>query len=89
MTIHISHRIWAVVTAVLLILLALKLRYTQSHIMRNSGYLLLFFVIVQVGLGMSNVVMNLPLGIAVSHNGGAALLLLTLVFINYALWRKV
>jgi cytochrome c oxidase assembly protein subunit 15 len=26
--------------------------------------------------------------VAVAHNGGAALLLLTLVFINYALWRK-
>ncbi|WP_137223736.1 heme A synthase [Shewanella sp. MEBiC00475] len=88
MTIHVSHRIWAVVTAITLIILALKLRFAQSHIMRNSGYLLLFLVIAQVGLGISNVVMNLPLGIAVSHNGGAALLLLTLVFINYALWRK-
>jgi cytochrome c oxidase assembly protein subunit 15 len=88
MTIHISHRIWALVTAITLIVLALKLRYAQSHIMRNSGYLLVLLVIVQVGLGMSNVVMNLPLGIAVSHNAGAALLLLTLVFINYALWRK-
>jgi len=88
MTIHVSHRVWAVVTAITLILLALKLRYAQSHVMRNSGYLLLLLVITQVGLGISNVVMNLPLGIAVSHNAGAALLLLTLVFINYALWRK-
>jgi cytochrome c oxidase assembly protein subunit 15 len=88
MTIHVSHRIWAVVTAIMLIVLALKLRYAQSHIMRNSGYLLVLLVIAQVGLGISNVVMNLPLGIAVSHNGGAALLLLTLVFINYALLRK-
>ncbi|MCT8988511.1 COX15/CtaA family protein [Shewanella phaeophyticola] len=88
MTIHVTHRIWAVVTAAMLIWLAMKLRYSHSHIMRNSGYLLLLLVIMQVGLGISNVVMNLPLGIAVSHNAGAAFLLLNLVFINYALWRK-
>lgn len=88
MTIHISHRMWGVLTALTLIWLAIKLFKSQSQIMRNSAYLLIFLVIAQVGLGIANVVLHLPLGVAVSHNGGAALLLLTLVFINYALWRK-
>lgn len=88
MTIHVTHRIWGLVTAITLIWLAIKLLKSHSNTMRNSAYLLILLVIVQVGLGISNVVMHLPLGIAVSHNGGAALLLLTLVFINYALWRK-
>jgi heme a synthase len=88
MTIHVSHRIWGLVTALTLLWLAFKLFSAQSQVMRNSGYLLVVLVIVQIGLGISNVVMHLPLGIAVSHNGGAALLLLNLVFINYALWRK-
>jgi cytochrome c oxidase assembly protein subunit 15 len=88
MTIHITHRIWGVFTAVMLVWLAFKLLKAQSSTMRTSAYLLILMVIVQVALGISNVVMNLPLGIAVSHNGGAALLLLTMVFINYALWRK-
>jgi cytochrome c oxidase assembly protein subunit 15 len=88
MTIHVSHRIWGVLTAVILIWLAIKLFKSQSQIMRNSASLLICLVITQVGLGIANVVLHLPLGIAVSHNGGAALLLLTLVFINYALWRK-
>ncbi|MBR9728075.1 heme A synthase [Shewanella intestini] len=88
MTIHVSHRLWAIVTAVVLLLLAFKLILSQSTTMRKSGYLLTLLVIVQVALGISNVVMHLPLGIAVSHNGGAALLLLTVVFINYAIVRK-
>lgn len=88
MTIHITHRIWGVFTAVMLVWLAFKLLKAQSSTIRTSAYLLILMVIVQVALGISNVVMNLPLGIAVSHNGGAALLLLTMVFINYALWRK-
>ncbi|MGS0689575.1 COX15/CtaA family protein [Shewanella sp. 30m-9] len=89
MTIHVAHRIGAVITAVMLLYLAFKLiRTANSNIMRNTAWLLVALVIVQVALGISNVVLHLPLGIAVSHNGGAALLLLTLVFINYALWRK-
>ena len=88
MTIHISHRIWGVLTAIILVWIAIKLLKAQSSTMRKSAFLLILLVIAQVALGISNVVMHLPLGIAVSHNGGAALLLLTMVFINYALWRK-
>lgn len=88
MTIHVSHRIWGVLTAIILVWFAIKLLKAQSTTMRKSAYLLILLVIAQVALGISNVVMHLPLGIAVSHNGGAALLLLTMVFINYALWRK-
>jgi len=36
-----------------------------------------------VGLGISNVLFHLPLPVAVAHNGGGALLLLTLVLVNY------
>lgn len=87
MTIHIAHRIGAIVTASLLLVLAYRL-FVSNAGMRALSLLLVGLVILQVGLGISNVVMHLPLGIAVSHNGGAALLLLTLVAINYFLWRK-
>ena len=40
----------------------------------------------QVALGISVVEFHLPLSVAVAHNGGAALLLLTLVAINHAVW---
>ena len=39
----------------------------------------------QVGLGISNVLLNLPLAVAVAHNGGGAALLLVLVLVNYRL----
>ncbi|ARD20537.1 COX15/CtaA family protein [Shewanella japonica] len=88
MTIHVTHRIWGIITAACLCWLAFKLLKAQSSVMRKSAWLLFALVVIQVGLGISNIVMHLPLGIAVSHNGGAALLLLTVIFINYALWRK-
>ncbi|ABV89315.1 COX15/CtaA family protein [Shewanella pealeana] len=89
MTIHVAHRVGAIITAAMLLYLAFKLITTaKSTTIRNAAWLLMALVFVQVGLGIGNVVLHLPLGIAVSHNAGAALLLLTLVFINYALWRK-
>ncbi|MDO6678097.1 heme A synthase [Shewanella sp. 4_MG-2023] len=88
MTIHVTHRIWGVITAACLVWLGFKLLKARSRTIRKSAWLLFALVIIQVGLGISNIVMHLPLGIAVSHNGGAALLLLTVIFINYALWRK-
>jgi heme a synthase len=88
MTIHVAHRFWALVTAVCLIALAVRLLKSRTSMMRKSGLVLILLVFLQVGLGIGNVVLHLPLGIAVSHNAGAALLLLTLVFINYALLRK-
>ncbi|MFC1519924.1 heme A synthase [Pseudomonadota bacterium] len=88
MTIHVTHRIWGMITAACLVWLGFKLLKARSHTIRKSAWLLFALVIIQVGLGISNIVMHLPLGIAVSHNGGAALLLLTVIFINYALWRK-
>jgi len=36
-------------------------------------------LIVQVSLGISNVVFSLPLSVAVAHNAGGALLLLVMV----------
>ncbi|MCD8550448.1 MULTISPECIES: COX15/CtaA family protein [Shewanella] len=86
MTIHIAHRVGAIITASLLLLLAYRLFFSTQ--LKALSLLLVALVILQVSLGISNVVMHLPLGIAVSHNGGAALLLLALVAINYFLWHK-
>lgn len=40
-------------------------------------------VLVSLALGLSNVYWHLPLAVAVAHNAGGALLLLTLVALNY------
>lgn len=89
MTIHVTHRLGAIVTAVMLLWLAYKLfTQSQSSYLKQSAVVLSLLLVLQIALGISNVVLHLPLGIAVSHNAGAAMLLLTMVFINYALWRK-
>ena len=46
---------------------------------------LLLALAVQVSLGVSNVLLHLPLAVAVAHNAGGAALLLVLVLINYRL----
>ena len=50
--------------------------------------LLLCLLLVQLGLGMANVLGGLPLLVAVAHNAGAAVLLVTMAVINFALRLK-
>ncbi|MBO2635128.1 COX15/CtaA family protein [Shewanella algae] len=89
MTIHIAHRIGALLTAILVLTLAFMLwRRADSSMLKRSALVLTLVLGLQLSLGLANVLLHLPLPVAVAHNGGAALLLLTLVFINYALWRK-
>jgi cytochrome c oxidase assembly protein subunit 15 len=52
------------------------------------GVLLGAVIVAQVALGIANVLAGLPLAIAVAHNAVAALLLVTLVMINFALSRN-
>lgn len=80
--IHVTHRLGALsVTLVLLMLAGLLWRRGLG---RLTG-LLLAALALQVGLGISNVLFNLPLAVAVAHNGGGAALLLVLVLVNYRL----
>ena len=68
-------------TLVLLLLAAMLMRRGLG---RLAG-LLIAALALQVGLGISNVVFNPPLAVAVAHNGGGAALLLVLVLVNYRL----
>ncbi len=45
-------------------------------------------VVVQFGLGVANVLLSLPLPVAVAHNGVAMLLLLSLVTLTHALYPR-
>ena len=75
--IHMAHRIVAVVTFVVLLLVAI--RALKNEVARNTGLAMLLLLLLQISLGIANVVMHLPLSVAVAHNGVAALLLLSLV----------
>src|SRR5699024_54900 len=87
-TIHWTHRLGAMVIACMMVLLVMALWRMGSNHTRWRGLALLLraAVSLQIGLGVSVVVFHLPLDVAVAHNGGAALLLLTLVLINHAAW---
>lgn len=77
--IHFTHRMGALITALVLGTLALK-SFKHSRIeVRKAGILVLVALITQLSLGIANIFMNLPLAIAVAHNGVAALLLLSLL----------
>jgi heme a synthase len=80
--IHMTHRLGALLVTLVLLLLAWQLK--RNGLSRLAGLLVLALA-VQVSLGISNVLLHLPLLVAVAHNLGGAVLLLTLVLINYRL----
>ncbi len=85
-TIHFSHRVMALVVLLYLGTLALVMLIKQQYRdFRTLGAVLLVVLLAQVALGISNVVFSLPLAVAVAHNAGAALLLLTMVTLVHVL----
>ena len=89
MTMHILHRVGALITFIYLCWLALRLYTTAaSGFIRNLAVVLTIVVSIQVLLGVSNVVFSLPLAIAVAHNAVAACLLLVMVMLCYTIYRK-
>lgn len=83
--IHWVHRLGALL--VFLVLGVLALRLGRSSAWRVDGLVLGALLCFQVGLGIANILLSLPIAIAVAHNFGAALLVVALVTINARLWR--
>lgn len=83
--IHWVHRLMALVVTLYLGWLALRMLLTPGY----AGMALLVggLLVLQVAMGIGNVLMSLPLGLAVAHNAGAALLLASLVWMNYRMRR--
>lgn len=80
--IHVTHRIGAVITSVVLLLLAWRMLEVG---LGRLASLLVAVLAVQISLGVSNVLLHLPLAVAVAHNAVGAVLLLVMVAINYRL----
>ena len=78
--IHMSHRLFAILVAVYWLVLLFKL---FKGPLAKVAAITLVLLIIQIGLGISNIVMHLPINVAVMHNGGAALLLLAMVTLLY------
>lgn len=80
--IHMTHRIGAMLVSIVLLLLAWNLR---AQGLPKLAALLIVALLTQVSLGISNVVLYLPLAVAVAHNACGAALLMCLTLINYRL----
>lgn len=84
--IHWTHRLFAGV--VLLVAGSLGLRLLAHRHSRGSGLALLGALGLQIGLGIANVLLQLPLPLAVAHNTGAALLLCVTLATTRLLFKK-
>jgi cytochrome c oxidase assembly protein subunit 15 len=83
--IHWTHRCFALVVLAACVAFALRLKRQDET--RIFGNLLLAAVVTQVALGISNVWLQWPLGLAVLHNTGAAILLAISVYTSVQLQR--
>lgn len=80
--IHFTHRVGAVIT--LLVTLLLAWRLYRAGLTGTAAWLTLV-LLTQISLGITNILAHLPLAVAVAHNAVGAVLLLSLVLVNYQL----
>jgi len=85
-TIHMVHRLGALVTGLIIGWLAfLVFARAKSLAIRILSVVIAVLLTLQILLGITNVLTFLPLPVAIAHNAIAALLLLSLVTLNYYL----
>lgn len=84
--IHLTHRAGALVVFLVLGAIVLWAWWRKPLALGRLPEVLLFFLCLQVSLGILNVVWALPLAVAVGHNLVAALLLLTVIAFNQRLY---
>lgn len=83
--IHWTHRCFALIVLAACVMFALRLNKDEQT--RTMGRILFSAVVVQVLLGISNVWLQWPLGLAVLHNTGAAVLFAASVYTTLQLQR--
>lgn len=81
--IHFMHRAGAAVTTIYLLVLAARLFALGLAETKRFALVLLGLLAAQITLGISNVVLGLPLAVAVAHNLTGAVLLLAFVTLNH------
>jgi cytochrome c oxidase assembly protein subunit 15 len=75
-----THRLGALITFIYLGILAINiLKYWQ---LKRLGLILLLVLCAQISLGIANLLLHLPIVLAVAHNFTAGLLVIILVTLN-------
>ena len=86
--IHVTHRIGAVVTLLVVGWAAIAFRRRSgTPALEKAAVLVGVALAAQIVIGIAIVKLSLPLPLATAHNGMAALLLLSLVNLNKVAWR--
>lgn len=85
--IHWAHRMFALVAFAAIGTAAIR-TLVQGEL-RLAGAAVLALLVIQAGLGVANVALSLPLPLAAAHNAGAALLLASLVVLNFFVFRRL
>lgn len=76
--IHLSHRLGALLVLAILSVLCVKLLVLKSAKTTRMAVIILTVLSLQILLGIMNVILSLPLNVAVIHNAVGAILLMTL-----------
>ena len=84
--IHFVHRAGALITFLYLFCFCLSLFFVGDRRVHRMAMIIFGMLLVQIGLGIGNVLLAIPLPVAVLHNAGAALLMLTLVTLGVKIW---
>jgi heme a synthase len=79
--IHWTHRAFAF--ALVMVVAWVALNALKVDGLRKTARWLLIMIVLQFTIGVSTIFLQLPLALAVAHNGGAALLMMLLVTLNY------
>jgi cytochrome c oxidase assembly protein subunit 15 len=87
MAIHMTHRLGAAVTGSVLLSLGLLIWFrARDARLRRAGQIVGAAVVLQICIGIATVHFGVPLAVATMHNAGAALLVVSMLWLLRALW---
>ena len=89
-TVQFIHRLLATATFVFILLFWLKLlRHPLSRPTRTAVHLFMLMAVAQVSLGISTLLLHVPVPLAATHQAGALVLLTLALLVNYRLQTDV
>ena len=90
LAVHFTHRVGALLlTGLFLVLFFYIFLIQKSSSIKKIGLVVLSFFSIQIFLGISNVVLNLPLNIAVLHTVNACILLMSMLILLFYSSREI
>jgi cytochrome c oxidase assembly protein subunit 15 len=88
-TVQFDHRLLAILSFLGIVALwLLSLRHSLSAQVRIGLHLLLAAAVLQVTLGISTLLLHVPVTLAAAHQGGALVLLTAMLFVNHRMRRQ-